>query len=209
MLSVLSCTVLACKLPGAELQLVQKIGGPKAATYGELTDIGFRQVFDDILKESDSFVDLGSGTGKLVLQAAVEYGVEKSVGVELSETRHAKALKARSSMPAHVQMATSFLCADAAGDEAAATLATATSVWVSNLCFDEAMQHRLLACIEKSPSIQVVAALAAFPRSPCGFELWGECVLAQTTWTNAIPSELIASGALPGHPCVRYRRRSE
>ena len=64
-------------------------GGAHAHTYGEMTRLGFRQLARRVeLSPKDVFVDCGSGTGRLVLQAATEYGVRRSIGVELSSTRH-------------------------------------------------------------------------------------------------------------------------
>jgi len=49
--------------------------------YGELTSAGF-QSLQRIL------ADLGSGTGKLVLQALLEFNVKTAIGIELGEARH-------------------------------------------------------------------------------------------------------------------------
>ncbi|EOD31843.1 hypothetical protein EMIHUDRAFT_231257 [Emiliania huxleyi CCMP1516] len=121
---------------------IEAAGGPQATTYGELTSIGFRQLFGD-LGESDKFVDLGSGTGKLVMQAVRELGVDSAAGVELN----------------------------AAGDEAARMLETATAVWLSNLCFDERLNRRIVARLEASPTVQRIWALRLLPEVPRGFDI--------------------------------------
>ena len=83
------------------------------STYGEITELGARQLFqrmglfhrktkwlnnnDDDVDDDDRFVfyDLGSGVGRLVVQAYMELPNLKSVlGVELSPTRHEAALTA-------------------------------------------------------------------------------------------------------------------
>lgn len=68
---------------------LERAGGPTAHTYGEMTPLGFRQLAARLgLSSTDVFVDCGSGTGRLVLQAAKEYGVRRAIGVELSSSRH-------------------------------------------------------------------------------------------------------------------------
>ena len=199
---------ISSKLSSAELALLSRVGGPRSATYGELTAIGMYQVFggDFVLTKEDVFVDLGSGAGKLVLQAAEDYKVAKAIGIELSRTRHEEALTLLEEAVADVQERVSFLCCDAAGDEAAMVLAGATSAWVANLCFDDSLQRRLAARLEESPSVVRVAALMPFPDGLKGFEICGASILAETSWTRDVPSDLIASGAMTGHPCTRYRR---
>lgn len=68
-------------------------GGARAFSYGEVTTLGFRQLATRMaLTPADSFVDCGSGTGRLVMQAHKEFGVKSSIGVELSSSRHRIAL---------------------------------------------------------------------------------------------------------------------
>ena len=182
---------------------IEAVGGPQATTYGELTSIGFRQLFGD-LGESDKFVDLGSGTGKLVMQAVRELGVDSAAGVELSPTRHGLALAQRAACEPRVARRTTFLCGDAAGDEAARMLETATAVWLSNLCFDERLNRRIVARLEASPTVQRIWALRLLPEVPRGFDIESarpaECSSRQASQTGLLP--------MPGHPCVSYIRTS-
>jgi len=47
---------------------------------------------------SDIFVDLGSGVGRTVVQAALEFGCQDAYGVELSPSRHVRANAALNEM---------------------------------------------------------------------------------------------------------------
>jgi hypothetical protein len=85
----------------------------KPSTYGEVTPKGARQLFHQmgILKKQHHrqetnknnndenslvFMDLGSGAGKLVIQACLELPhLRRAVGVELSPTRHQAAMTAK------------------------------------------------------------------------------------------------------------------
>lgn len=56
--------------------------------YGELMPSAVTRLIDWLdLGERDVFYDLGSGTGKVVLQAAMTVPLRRCVGVELSSTR--------------------------------------------------------------------------------------------------------------------------
>mmetsp|Transcript_9252 Transcript_9252/g.30561 ORF Transcript_9252/g.30561 Transcript_9252/m.30561 type:complete len:488 (-) Transcript_9252:28-1491(-) len=64
-------------------------GANGCSTYGELTAEGTRTLLNVLARplRSAIFVDLGSGSGRVVLQAAMETEALASVGVELSPTR--------------------------------------------------------------------------------------------------------------------------
>lgn len=57
-------------------------------TYGEITKKGVQTIIEKItkykdIKESDVFLDIGSGCGKLVLQMAVKTNFRNLVGIEI------------------------------------------------------------------------------------------------------------------------------
>jgi len=73
--------------------------GHEASVYGEVLPDGIQTLLDVIdtefpFKREDVFVDLGSGTGKVVIHAALATPCKKVVGIELSETRHKHGLQA-------------------------------------------------------------------------------------------------------------------
>ena len=79
-------------------------GGLGGSTYGEITTAGFRTLMASCeLGSSDSFVDLGSGRGECVLQAASEYRVCRAIGVELAPSRHELAAAALAASEADVR----------------------------------------------------------------------------------------------------------
>lgn len=68
---------------------------PSGATYGELRDEGVVKVFGWLnLTSDDVFCDLGSGIGRMVMQAAMETPVLRSIGIEFIASRHVTAGKA-------------------------------------------------------------------------------------------------------------------
>ena len=186
----------------AEEAQVDAVGGAGAHGYGEVTVVGVRQLAARLaLSAADVFVDAGSGTGRVVLQVAREFGVRRAVGIELSPSRHFLALEAMaaSTVADRVQ----FVCADCAGlrlwtrggvggvggDGATATagapLADATVVFACSLLYPDALMARLARCIEVCSSIRIVASLRRFGRAHGGlrgFVEVGPPLTCETSW---------------------------
>ena len=148
-------------------------------TYGEVTVKGVRQLAaamffipatrpgfstDGVttVQEVDViFYDLGSGVGRLAAQIFLDHrSVTKSVGVELSAARHAIAGAA---------LARLSLLTDIAGrieyihDNILTTdFGTATHIYISSLCFPEAVLNALAdrICNNAAPNLRVIAALS-------------------------------------------------
>jgi hypothetical protein len=56
--------------------------------YGEITPMGVQRLLERLeLGERDTFYDLGSGVGKVVLQAAMTVRLRRCVGIELAGSR--------------------------------------------------------------------------------------------------------------------------
>ena len=73
-------------VPAAERRRLSRQRG--SLTYGELTPAGVRKLLDYLrLTDRDVFYDLGSGTGKVVLQAAMSVPLKKCVGIEIAASR--------------------------------------------------------------------------------------------------------------------------
>ena len=169
------------------------IGGNFASKYGEITERGFASLADRLrLGPSDVFVDCGSGLGLAVTQAAREFGVRRSYGVEFSTSRH--------------DLAVEKLAGDAAGDDAASRvrllqgdcaetalwavggeLSTCTCVYTCNLLFDAALNARINRRIESCASVRRVAALRCWPEGLDGFAEPYE-VRCDTTWSAIRPA---------------------
>ena len=79
-----------------ERDLLTRASGVDGATYGEIHPLGSARMLRWLhLKSSDRFLDLGSGTGRLPLQAAVTTSVGHAIGVELCPIRHQIACDAK------------------------------------------------------------------------------------------------------------------
>ena len=191
---------------------------PTPETYGEVTSLGARQLFRHIGLTADAtqnehpeyqFFDLGSGGGRLVVQAHLEMpSVVKSVGVELSHSRH----KAAASMWGELKESGEARRIRAAAEESwglgrsktdptvelhegdlyALDISEATHIYVSSLCFSEDMLERLVEKIElEGGRLQVLASLRLLPLSKSdgrrnirrlGRNPWSEFV--EMSWTK-------------------------
>ena len=189
------------ELSAEERLLLSDPGGLGGSTYGEITATGFQTLMASCeLMPSDSFVDLGSGRGECVIQAAREYRVLRATGVELAPSRHGLAITALAASEADVRSRTSFILGDVGAPEAASALAEDSSVvWLSNLLFDAALMQRIASLLEAAPTVRCVAALRVIPGGLEGFVEDDAPILCQMSWTKP------AVGG-PGHPCVVYRR---
>lgn len=109
--------IAAAAISDEEKEMINAVAGPRAAGYGEMLPQGMRALMAATrLRSNDTFVDVGSGSGKLVLQAAADAGVARSVGLELSPTRHAmaqRALDERSAQGAAFAPNVAFILGDA------------------------------------------------------------------------------------------------
>ncbi len=77
-------------IPKNEEQVIKTSKG--SAVYGEITLASMDKLLNKLnLGPNDYFYDLGSGVGKLVLYTAINTPVKKSIGIELSESRHQEA----------------------------------------------------------------------------------------------------------------------
>jgi len=79
--------------------IARQMVGPEASVYGEVLPEGVQAVLDEIntampLTAEDVFYDLGSGTGKVAIHAALVTPCRRVVGIELADTRHQHACRA-------------------------------------------------------------------------------------------------------------------
>lgn len=89
------------RIPQTEMNTSFK-HGEYSPTYGEITYSGGEILFSDAFSRFGegvtklNFLDLGSGVGKLCMQAALNHGTKlrSVIGVEISPSRHAIAMKA-------------------------------------------------------------------------------------------------------------------
>mmetsp|Transcript_9172 Transcript_9172/g.12190 ORF Transcript_9172/g.12190 Transcript_9172/m.12190 type:complete len:290 (-) Transcript_9172:209-1078(-) len=157
----------------------------RPSTYGEVTALGARQLFDEmgmIVKGKNTqeftFMDLGSGAGKLVVQASLEVPhLERAIGIELAPSRHQAALVAQSRLHENyssiIHSLSSSSCLELLeGDLLMGDISEATHIYVSSLCFPpetmQKLEYKLAREVASSRKLQCVATLKAFPGNLLG-----------------------------------------
>eukprot|EP00930_Biecheleria_cincta_P048592 TRINITY_DN33880_c0_g1_i1.p1 TRINITY_DN33880_c0_g1~~TRINITY_DN33880_c0_g1_i1.p1 ORF type:complete len:287 (-),score=39.70 TRINITY_DN33880_c0_g1_i1:52-912(-) len=185
-------------IPEEEKQCISDAEGIKA--YGEIlpaASLALLMAAD--LRPKDVFVDLGSGTGKVVVLAALCTAVGKAVGIELSETRAAVSLEAI--RKAELQ----GRCAVFAEDFLKAPcLAEATVCYCCNYTFPDESFVQLAARLIAIPGIRFFATLLnPYQRLPAD-------ALAQFEQAF-VPSGQLRLGMTWDRrvPCYLYRRRGK
>jgi hypothetical protein len=182
---------------------IAAVGGEFAATYGELTPRGFSTLATHIgLMPEDRFVDCGSGLGRLVVQAAREYGCCASAGIEYAASRHDLAvanlkrqLVDRDDLDPRVALHKGD-CADA-DLWRAGNLNQCTVAFAANLLFDDSLNARLKRCLEEeATALRCVASLKAWPNGIQGFSKPTE-VRCETSWSA--PLVVGTEGSLVPH----------
>ena len=192
-----------------EAVAIEAAGGPTAATYGEITPRGFAALATRMqLGPASAFADLGSGTGKVVLQAIQLNEVASACGVELAHSRHASALEAARRSPAAVASRAYFVQGDVADGALWApggALAEVTDVYCSSLLFGSALMSRLAPLLDSS-GVQQVATLRRFlPGELAGFAEDARPEPCEMSWTM---NEATGSGTVSGplQDVYLYRR---
>ena len=169
---------------------IDAVSGENGNTYGEVTFDGARCVFDALgLYDAPAgavFADLGSGVGQMVAHCAVECAVAGSVGVELSRSRHDRAVEAlkRLSFDDDVDAAALKTVDLREGDILAELprLDRVSHAYCASLLFDDPMLARLGAALDAS-NVESFAALSSVPTKR--FVQDGAPRRARMTWNPA------------------------
>lgn len=139
-------------LPQQDIQRMQHLSstqGSFAWTYGELTFDGAAQLKELLdVSACDVFYDLGSGLGRLILQAHLQWGVARSVGVELSGDRHQKAVTAAQRLSAQGCLDPSRRINLINDNLLACDVSDATCVYLACTCWDSDFMTQVLALLE-------------------------------------------------------------
>lgn len=199
---------------------LQELGASGVSTYGEVEPSGARQIGramglcryhnseDEGSEPPAVFMDMGSGVGKFVVQAYLEWPrVVQSIGVELSKTRSARANAAWEAMvlegdaqalrqaaldlprtggvrswnpPCRVSQGVRLV----EGDMLDQDISNVTHLYLASLCFCDSLMVRLAEKISaEGVNVVSVATLMQFPSELHGFEVSGT-LRANMSWTS-------------------------
>ena len=192
---------------------MEAVGGPDAALYGELTPLGFRKLAARIkLVANDSFVDCGSGLGRLCFQAVSEFSCRAACGVEFAASRHELAVEAAAQLPEAISSCVKLVegdCSDAALWAADGPLDGTTVVYLGSLMFSAELMDALARRIETCPApLRAICTLKQWidGNGPRNFREATPPERCESTWTA--PQALADREREPGSPVFVYLRSS-
>lgn len=117
-------------------------GGPvytsHGLTYGEMTETGVKQMLEGLDTNDKIFYDLGSGFGRVVINALRNHNFAKTIGVEIVPDRNGCALQARNKLPDSEKNRIEFV----EGDILQRDISDADIIWISNLCFEKDLMDK-------------------------------------------------------------------
>lgn len=164
--------------------VVNAVSGKLGFVYGEITAQGMRRLARRVtLNQSDCFYDLGSGIGRAVLQAFLEFGVHRSVGIELASTRHHQAEMAWQWMQDAGIQDNDGCVRLVEGDILQEDCTEATVIFCSSLCFSEDLMRALGLEIQKLPKLRAILSLQRFPDGLQGFSVGEKWEGLEMSWT--------------------------
>ncbi|MEM9454246.1 MAG: hypothetical protein AAGF11_08715 [Myxococcota bacterium] len=116
-----------------------------SATYGEIMPTATAQLLEHLnLRSDDSFYDLGSGIGKVVLQVAMTVPVARCVGIELMGRRYRIAQRMRDEVAAR-GLLRARECRFRRSDFMRARMKDATVIYSCSTAFSSEFMERLAA----------------------------------------------------------------
>lgn len=203
------------KIAESESEEIQAFLGPGSrgsTLYGEITQRGFTRLATRLkLGPGDDFADLGSGTGKSVVQAVDEFDVTSSHGVEISATRHKVAVAAMQALDPAVRRRVSYSLDDCCSAKEWADgghLHNVSVVWTCSTLFGRRTMLLLRERLSAS-RVRLVASQNQFPGGLEGFvEEAGSPEMCEMSWTLTANLATSKSGRDPGAPVYIYRRAS-
>jgi len=167
-----------------ETSMIFQNGGHPA--YGEILYSSLELLLNELnIQPTDIFYDLGSGLGKVILQAYFNYPFKKTVGIELSPTRyqHAinkiKILNEKNYLDS--QRTLEFINANIVDTD----LSDATIVFMCSTCYSNDLMEKISIKLSSSKKGLKVITLKDLPASQKDkFELIKQYKLPMT-WTKA------------------------
>lgn len=167
---------------------LERVAGTGAATYGEITACGVGSLLTWIRPTSrDVLFDLGSGTGRLVFQAAIESPIERAIGVELSSARHRAALSCKAAFlakrpddPHRLRTRTEFRHEDLRTTD----LGEATLIWMASTAFGPDLAYSAVRHIAyAAPQLRMLLSTTPVPSSLTALFQDLGTLRVETTWS--------------------------
>jgi len=153
-------------LSDQERKFIEKDYPKKTSTYGEISYDSAQQLLADSdinFGKNDVFYDLGSGVGKLVVQVYLNTPVAKSVGIELSPTRHKRTQRIADRLKKYNKIDNDRVISFLEGDFLEADLSDATIIFICSTCYAPTLLEQLVSKFSKLKKGLRVISLKELP----------------------------------------------
>lgn len=142
-----------CKHDSCKAKTQKKYDGHKT-TYGEMDYNGIKKLYSiakSMNKKINTFIDVGSGRGKLCFYMASDDKIKKSIGIELVKDRHKDALALQKKLAKEYSGKVELINSDIFKVDLESKLPEEPQVfvWFSNLCFDQNITDDIFSKLEK------------------------------------------------------------
>lgn len=136
-------------------------------TYGEILPKAVSKLIGNLtIKETDVFVDLGCGNGKVVLQFYLQTQVKHSLGIEFSTTRFKQAAEVKNKIVLNPNKKIEFIRGNFLNKEI--NLSHGTIFYIASTCFSDKTMIKIWNKIIKNKNLKAIMVLKEFP-SECDF----------------------------------------
>jgi precorrin-6B methylase 2 len=149
-------------------------------TYGEMMEEGVSLILSKLtLTEQDVFLDLGSGTGRVVLQVFLEKNI-KSIGIEFIEKRYRMAEESLCQLNEKINASKVHFIK---GDFFTENWSNATCVFMCNTCFTEEVMDKIMARLGSCKKLRYVILLKQLEKKPDWLDVL-DSFQVPVTWVN-------------------------
>ena len=150
------------------------------ATYGEVTEDGIRTIFSKLdITPNDLWLDLGSGTGRVVFQVFLEKNIP-SCGIEFIDKRHDIAEESLLKLKQKVE---NPLVRFVHGDFFKVDWSEATIIFMCNTCFSDQMMDKIVNRLQTCNKLRYVIMLKQLDNKPVCLDVL-ESFMVPVTWTD-------------------------
>jgi len=148
--------------------------GNNKITYGELNYDGLDKILRYFKNDFNSFLDIGSGRGKLCLHISNYPDINKSIGIELVKERHLDALSLKNKLKNYQNVKKVQFINDDIFKINLGNLFNKDDlilIWISNLCFDIDFNSKLFSKLIKELPKDTIIACSKKPENLDGLLL--------------------------------------
>jgi tRNA G46 methylase TrmB len=150
-------------------------------TYGEMEYKGIDMLYEfvkNIQPNIDTFIDIGSGRGKLCMYMASKPEIRQCLGIELVESRYKDAVHIKQKLASEYADKVGFVNSDIFNVDLTLSLSALKEqsgifIWFSNLCFDPDVSDKIFAKLKRELPVGTVitCSQALNQESVDGFQL--------------------------------------